>query len=77
MLSPSSLAKHPPMFWRRFCVAVYFAVGFVVLSSQEDWEPSTVLYVVAQIVTTIGQGPGRNVLGRDPLLNPSWQATAM
>ncbi|OLP82612.1 Two pore potassium channel c [Symbiodinium microadriaticum] len=47
--------RYPKLF-NLFCVAVYFAVGFLVLSSQEDWEPSTVLYVVAQIVTTIGYG---------------------
>ena len=40
-----------------FCsLAVYFAAGIVVLTLQQEWRPSTSLYVVVQIITTIGYG---------------------
>ena len=37
-------------------LALYFAAGIVFLSIQQEWRPSTALYVVVQIITTIGYG---------------------
>ncbi|CAJ1346983.1 unnamed protein product, partial [Effrenium voratum] len=38
------------------CLIAYFAVGVIFLTWQQGWEVVTSLYVVVQIVTTIGYG---------------------
>lgn len=37
-------------------LALYFSAGIVVLTLQQDWTPLTSLYVVVQIITTVGYG---------------------
>lgn len=37
-------------------VNVYCLFGVAFLTAQQDWQPATALYVVVQIVTTIGYG---------------------
>ena len=51
---PEVLAILP--FRLRCCLIAYFAVGVIFLTWQQGWEVVTSLYVVVQIVTTIGRG---------------------
>ena len=36
-------------------LALYFATGVAMLKWQEGWEVTTAIYVVVQVVTTVGQ----------------------
>ena len=40
----------------RLLLCSYFLVGVFVLAWQQEWEIATALYVVVQIVTTVGYG---------------------
>ena len=39
----------------RCVLALYFATGVGMLKWQEGWEVTTAIYVVVQVVTTVGQ----------------------
>lgn len=39
----------------RCVLALYFATGVAMLKWQEGWEVTTAIYVVVQVVTTVGQ----------------------
>jgi len=45
-----------PRMMNALLLALYFSAGIVVLTLEQDWTPLTSLYVVVQIITTVGYG---------------------